>query len=606
MAGNGRTWVYALTALNVAFPILVGWLSPPRIPGYYAPLARILALAASFSTALLASRRLIASSSNTAVIAALASPGFSSPAEFIYAGALSAAVAYAAYTKGLSPLSARAEAGELASAARLLGELARDPGRALKNRYTPLLLSASALSLSLVAVLYYASSAPVSTILLLTPLWLSVAMGIASAGSGASAAGAVKAGLISGLSTLSLIPSLYTASSVDAARILTPSPAGSSGAIIKLGRALAVLEHGEPRGEYKGFPQHWVSRGRPCWYWRRAEGEVAVPVESMMNTHTVIAGASGAGKSTLARSLIKQFSAVKKSILVIDPHGEYSNLGSLLGDVRTVDASEIFLNPLDLSGLSPLDKAKEFSQTLALLFGLGPLQRIMLEELLVKTYESKGIIAGDPSTWTRPPPTPTDLEHACADSAGGGEEYARICPYVRVLARHFPREAPVSLPSLLEKPAVVSLNKLASDFSRTLLVETLLYSVLSAMYGGRLSDLLIVVDEVRAALPGGVGDRILSRLFSESRKFGITLIVVSQDAGSIPGVILNNAGLKIFFNTSEPESLEYAVKSVAGVSDSERALAVSTALRGLGAFEFLVDVAGLNKVFIAKNPYRSL
>jgi DNA helicase HerA-like ATPase len=95
----------------------------------------------------------------------------------------------------------------------------------------------------------------------------------------------------------------------------------------------------------------------------------------------------------------------------------------------------------------------------------------------------------------------------------------------------------------------------------------------------------------------------LSRLFSESRKFGISLIVISQDVKNIPRVLLSNAGLKIFFNINEPDSLEYAVKSITGVSTSDREMAVSTALRSLKTLEYVLDIAGLNKVFIAKNPY---
>jgi len=39
------------------------------------------------------------------------------------------------------------------------------------------------------------------------------------------------------------------------------------------------------------------------------------------------------------------------------------------------------------------------------------------------------------------------------------------------------------------------------------------------------------------------------------------------------------------------------------VSTSDMEIAVSTTLRSLKTLEHVLDIAGLNKVFIAKNPY---
>lgn len=591
--------VYALILANISFPIILEFASTASPLRFYASLARILVLTAYFAALLLTSRRVYASVLNTLLLFLLTYECFKTPVEFFYAVLLSLLVLYFSWSRKLVVLNLPGEVEEVRSFLASIKKLKR-PGLA---GMAPLFLSSASVSLSLIAVLYYLLGSPVASPVILACLPLSVITGFSLLAEDYSARRAVKLGFASGLSTIALIPLALEASQQAGVGEVVLEGKGSSSEFLRLGRALAQLEHGLPVNEYKGFPQHWVSRDQPCWYWRRVRGDINLPVRSLINTHVVIAGASGTGKSLLAKKLVGEFSRMGKTALIIDPHGEYRPEDIGLGEARVVDASEIFLNPLELGGLNPLEKAKEFSQTLSLLFGLGPLQRIALEEFLVKAYREKGIDVNDPATWGLPPPSLQDLEKACVESAEPFEEYSRICPYVKMLARHFPKQSPVSLTSLLDKPVILRLNKVASDFSRTILVETLLYSILSAMYSRRLWDLVVVVDEVRAVLPGGVGDRILSRLFSESRKFGISLIVISQDVKNIPRVLLSNAGLKIFFNINEPDSLEYAVKSITGVSTSDKEMAVSTALRSLKTLEYVLDIAGLNKVFIAKNPY---
>jgi len=589
---------YALILANTLFPIILELASTANPLRFYASLARILVLATYFTILLLASRRVYATVLNTLLLSLLTYDGFKTPLELFYAIPLSIAILYFSWSKRLVVLSLRREAEDFRSLLALIKGVRRHGSAGL----APLFLSSASVSLSLVAVVYYILGASVTPLMIIACLPFSMVTGFSLLLTEYSPRRAVELGLASGLSTLALIPLVLEASHQAGGEEVVLAGSKPSAMSLNLGRALAQLEHGLPVDEYKGFPQNWVSRNQPCWYWRRVRGDINLPLQSMINTHVVIAGASGTGKSLLARKLSREFSRMGKTVLIIDPHGEYKPEDAGLAEARIVDASEIFLNPLELGGLSPLEKSKEFSQTLATLFGLGPLQRIALEELLVKAYLEKGIDVNDPSTWGLPPPSLQDLEKACAEHLDPPEEFARICPYVKMLARYFPKQSPVPLASLLDKPVILRLNNVATDFSRAILVETLLYSILSAMYGRRLGDLVIVVDEVRAVLPGGVGDRILSRLFSESRKFGISLVVISQDVKSIPRILLSNAGLKIFFNINEPESLEYAVKSVAGVSTSDKEMAVSTALMNLKTMEYLVDIAGLNKVFIAKNP----
>ncbi|WP_448578384.1 ATP-binding protein [Thermosphaera sp.] len=587
---------YALMLANILFPITLELASTAHPLRSYAPLARILVLTAYFFILLLASRRVYASVLNTLALSMLTCEFFKTSLEFLYAGFLSAVALYFTWSRRLVALNLPREVEELRSLHILIKELRR-LGSADK---VPLFLSSASVSLSLIAMLYYLLGSPITPLTLLACLPLSIVTGFTLLVSDYSPRRAVELGFASGLSALALIPLAVEALQQAGRGEVKLTGREPSAMSLNLGRALAQLEYGIPVDEYKDFPQHWVSRSQPCWYWRRVRGDINLPVQSLINTHVVIAGASGTGKSLLAKKLVKEFSRMGKSVLITDPHGEYRPEDLGLAEARVVDASEIFLNPLDLGGLTPLEKSKEFSQTLAVLFGLGPLQRVALEDFLVKAYMEKGIDVNDPSTWSLPPPSLQDLEKACDEFFESADEFARICPYVKMLARHFPKQSPVPLASLLEKPVILRLNNVASDFSRTILVETLLYSILSAMYSRRLRDLVIVIDEVRAVLPGGVGDRILSRLFSESRKFGISLITISQDVKNIPRILLSNAGLKIFFNINEPESLEYAVKTVAGVAASGREAAVSTALASLKTLEFLLDVAGLNKVFITK------
>ncbi|MEM1628798.1 MAG: type IV secretory system conjugative DNA transfer family protein, partial [Desulfurococcaceae archaeon] len=150
---------------------------------------------------------------------------------------------------------------------------------------------------------------------------------------------------------------------------------------------------------------------------------------------------------------------------------------------------------------------------------------------------------------------------------------------------------------------VVDLSGLSSDFARALYVEALLYMVVNKMYlskGGAV-PVQIVIDEARSIMPRELGMELLSRLFMESRKFGFSMVIISQEITRIPKPLINNAGLRVFFILNEPESIELAAKIIAGGHAREKILPITAMLRSLEQHNFILHVTGVDDIYVVEN-----
>lgn len=416
---------------------------------------------------------------------------------------------------------------------------------------------------------------------------------------------ALVTGILSGVGLLGLVPlAIHSTFSLGEVITLPSKVFYTEKRGVYLGRSEIVItceEIAEESGEEVAKGVH-----RGVCSWNKISRDVFVDINELNTPHIVIVGASGTGKTVLTKHLIREF--VKNygyKFIVIDVHGEYRDLASVV-DCHIIDASEQALNPLYLGNSSPRERALQLSQALAAIFKLGFLQTQMLEEIIMQTYESKNILNSDPSTWTREPPTLLDLAATCEAISKERAEFQRVLPYLELLKDHLSGMNWLSISELLEGNVIIDLSKLPSDFAKALYLDTLIYYLVNEMYKRRgAKKLQIVFEEARSFMPRQLTRELLQRLFTESRKFGYSIVVVTQDIGGVPYMLVNNAGLRIFFLLNDPKSIEEASKIIGGVSKARREL-IAKMLRTIQPHTFIAHATGVSEVLVIKTPQFSV
>ncbi len=406
------------------------------------------------------------------------------------------------------------------------------------------------------------------------------------------------AGLCSGLGVYGLIPLTYIIARGLSHTIVQYSVKAWKG--IGLGLLKAVLKHGYPSGTYIEIG---IKKDRIQWYWKKASGILRVDLDELPNNHFVIVGASGMGKSRLAKNIILQtYIYYKYNFIVLDPHGEYGDIVEILPNTLIIDASNTSLNPLELKGSDPGQRAHQLSYTIQSLFKLGPLQRQIIEEIIIETYKKKGIFPEELGTWNYKPPTFRDVLDTAVVMAKDDELIKRVIPYLKILSTRVFSGNQLSMGEVLSKPTIIQLNKLSSDYVRVLYMDTFLHKLLNTMYSERRSNKqLIVIDEAHQIFRRGSGRLLASRLLMESRKYGLGFIVITQQALALTDAVYQNASVKIIFNTSEPKNLEYVSKLLGGLSDRSKLNALRTILPRLSRNEFVARIiSSREEIYLAE------
>ncbi len=373
---------------------------------------------------------------------------------------------------------------------------------------------------------------------------------------------------------------------------------------VYMGDIIAILRFGIPRHVYREAHHGRIYR-RKTWYWYRVPRKVRLLIDigSLHNRHIMITGARGTGKSLLAKHLaVELYKNLKTQLLIIDPHNEYYIVKKWIREVNVVDASNISINPFELGRLNPREKAHQITELMAAIFRLGPIQRQLLEELIIKAFEKKGIYQEKPETWNKSPPRITDLLVIARKLAEKDGLYYKILPYIKILSSNIFSNTTIDLAYLLEKPVIITLNNLKSDYLRTLYVNILLQKIIDEMYIGTLRNkLTIIIDEAYMFLSRRIGRELISKLLMESRKYGIGLIIISQQPLSLAEPVIENTSIKITFNVTEPRNLDYAARIFSG--DNMKLNIIKSALRNLKSYHYILTINGFNEIFIVTEEH---
>lgn len=279
---------------------------------------------------------------------------------------------------------------------------------------------------------------------------------------------------------------------------------------------------------------------------------------NLPNGHIVLIGASGSGKTqtlkAIAFELPKLFPQVK--IILIDFHGDQSLPKETYYPLDM--ESPYGINPLtidlDTKGGGPALQAIAVAAILKKALVMGANQEGMMINILTTCYHTKGITQNNPQTWTRTPPTFTDIkneieariEDGCKESQKLALKLAATFQY-GIFARPQPSlDAPLIRFDLSALGKVPGLSAIAAES----LVKQLMDS---HRLRGEIPDksprTYIFIDEAKEIK----GSRSVDLMLADGRKYGLSAVLASQKDSHIGENAIANSATKIVLGVDQTE-----------------------------------------------------
>ncbi|MEM9463604.1 MAG: DUF87 domain-containing protein, partial [Myxococcota bacterium] len=322
------------------------------------------------------------------------------------------------------------------------------------------------------------------------------------------------------------------------------------------------------------------------------------PSAANPNPHVLIVGGSGSGKTYATLCLLAELSRRGLPSIVID-YGQGFSRKALpdefvsMVQVREIEVARdgIAMNPLSvLPGdvLGPVNVGQRFADTVQRIYSqIGIQQHAALRDAIIVFLESSGIRKDDPSSWERVPPRfselRTHLQELAADKSNPGRRYvSSVEAHISSLFvfNTFRRGGQqLDWSSFCDDGAVtvLQLRGLESTLSRVI-TEFLLWGLIGYVErsGPGKMRCFVSLDEAHN-LPMSEGSPV-EKLLREGRKYGVGLILASQQPEDFSRVVYGNTSLKLLFRLEDPSRLlvSNVLSSAATVTQLKKVLRTLT------------------------------
>jgi len=250
------------------------------------------------------------------------------------------------------------------------------------------------------------------------------------------------------------------------------------------------------------------------------------------NPHLMVLGLPGMGKTTSLISIFRQLAVAGIIPIVFSYHHDIDErLAEELGGVESVDYQELGFNPLLVDPTSPvahIDAASELRDIFAAIFpDLGDLQTEEIRQAIKQSYADQGWGQGD---FTSAPPPPS-FQAFFDILAAKPKPNAGLMARLNELNDYGFFSAAGEVRSLLDvrRPVVLRIHRTSNELLQRAFSSFVLYSIYKEMFRRGVQRHLthaVVFDEAHRASRL----KLLPTMAKECRKYGLALIVASQEA----------------------------------------------------------------------------
>ena len=301
--------------------------------------------------------------------------------------------------------------------------------------------------------------------------------------------------------------------------------------------------------------------------------KIYLDINTLVQKHVSVLAKTGGGKSYLTGDLIEEFIKHKVTVLIFDPHGEYSTLkepGKKYDGQRKFDvsprgyASQILeyspdtkVNPgtrplkFTLSALDPRD-----------ILGLTSIKNV--RQYLTYLRKAVDIIRQHKSNYSIDDIIDVLLSY----------EDPQLSPLITEL--EYMREIDIfadkgtHLSELLHpgKTTIINLRGVPPDIQE-LVVNRIMNALFQLRKLQKIPPLITVLEEAHNYCPQqGISQcsRILRTIASEGRKFGLGLFIVTQRAAKVDKNVLSQCNTQIILKITNPNDLNAVTASVEGLT----------------------------------------
>lgn len=308
------------------------------------------------------------------------------------------------------------------------------------------------------------------------------------------------------------------------------------------------------------------------------------PEEGNANPHLLIVGESGYGKTYAIQCLLAELANAGTSSIVFDYaqgfvgaslHTTFVRAArprELHASSRGININPLRISPADVNG--PVNAAVRVSDTFARIYHIGIQQHSLLRDTILSAYESAGIARDRPRTWELSPPTLADVFATISEYAEDKEHPTfRLAQSLRshlssfFIFNTFRRSGEElsweAMSDGVPRCYILQLHGL-EDKTEKAVTEFLLWDLYAYLRstGPRGLRLFCVLDEAHKL--SFAQSSPVDKLLREARKFGLGLILASQQPEDFSQVAHANTATKLIFHTSDRRAV--LAKSLAAAS----------------------------------------
>lgn len=312
------------------------------------------------------------------------------------------------------------------------------------------------------------------------------------------------------------------------------------------------------------YPVDSAKKGLFFGHERRTQNPIFIDFDAMSNKHFFVLGISGSGKSYTSKFLVmQQLLAQQGKVYILDPNGEYKGLTQKMGGeiIQLSKDSDSIINLFDLAGEDYGSKMLTLISVFDIITGgLTESQKGVLNQALDQVYKKKGIWAHNPSTWTRKPPTFSDLKAVLEvmQKRLRKSRYNQEEKSLEVLVNRVRMYSKNGFFGFLDRETNANLKNDFLDFDLSALPsqvrQLVMFSVLELISRQIKKDnepKVVLIDEGWSLLRSKEAENYILEFIKTSRKFNASIGFITQEIEDL----LRSEGGKSILNTTSTKIL---------------------------------------------------